>query len=740
MSDKDNNNNNLNSGASTPLSVQRAVPFGDGGNGSNMKKSAIAASYGIEGSSNMPTRNDIVTEEAKEEEEVGGDGFLVTTLSSSSIDEENNVQEGMKPEIIDDDDDDCPTPFNSAQYEDPDVTMRKVRGKKPEIIDNDDDCPTPFNSAQYEDTEASSKPPRASGIEQIVDDNYVGPHPLNYDTNEDDGKVRAIAAAAVPRLLEEIDDEPPQLVASLPNNIDQDDEGGGSALHKKKVAYAQPASVEHEAQTNQNPTRTSNEEEIAVGHEGEEMTPTTPPELQSVDLTEDQRDIDTAGEINSIPQNSQNDIENPSGIFDTYAATAAAAYEEGVHIIPEAQLVEEADLVMAEIMAPWYKQRRTRMLLSLMCLLAIAAAVGIGISANREEAPAELVLVTLTESPSSSLSPSYSAVPSMAPTSCAFTIMSNIQKLEMVHDDPYNPSIKIDGTNAIAVMHGSNAKSDFHVVFYALSDNGQWERNSIFIDEKSDQFHVGSDYSSAISGDVAMVGLYKKNTPGVGAVAISEDGEDKSGFQAGIVRVYRRNQGTGLWEMDEEPLLPSDGGKAISWFGYSIDIDADLACIVSSIRAEARIFKQDRENAGTSEKMRWIEIDELKFNFGGYLIWECLIAGTTIVLKVQNRQNDTNRFEELHLFSYNDTSSKFEPLQEPIPASKFEVALTEDYLVFSVFSMSGDIDVSDGVHIYHQQNEQGPYTPFQFLNASDYSYTFGASLGMDKDTLAVFCE
>ena len=180
MNDKDNyNNNNINSGASTPFSVQRAVPFGDGGNGSNMKKSAIAASYGIEGSSNMPTRNDIVTEEVKEEEEVGGDGFLFTTLPAEDnnipIDEENNVQEGMKPEIIDDDDDDCPTPSNSAQYEDPDVTMRKVRGKKPEIIDNDDDCPTPFNSAQYEDT-ASSKPPRASGIEQIVDDNYVEDH------------------------------------------------------------------------------------------------------------------------------------------------------------------------------------------------------------------------------------------------------------------------------------------------------------------------------------------------------------------------------------------------------------------------------------------------------------------------------------------------------------------------------------------------------------------------------------
>ena len=46
------------------------------------------------------------------------------------VDEEagNNVQEEKTPEIIDNDD--CPVPFNSALYEVPDVTMRKVKGKK----------------------------------------------------------------------------------------------------------------------------------------------------------------------------------------------------------------------------------------------------------------------------------------------------------------------------------------------------------------------------------------------------------------------------------------------------------------------------------------------------------------------------------------------------------------------------------------------------------------------------------
>ena len=62
----------------------------------------------------------------------------------------NNVLEEKTPEIIDDDD--CPVPFNSAQYEDPDVTMRKkVHGKKPETIDSDDaPLPPSHVAALYE--------------------------------------------------------------------------------------------------------------------------------------------------------------------------------------------------------------------------------------------------------------------------------------------------------------------------------------------------------------------------------------------------------------------------------------------------------------------------------------------------------------------------------------------------------------------------------------------------------------
>ena len=62
MRDEDNNNN---IGASTPSSVQRAVPFGDGGNDSNINNEVVDNNYNND--DNIPTtvseNNDISVDE-----------------------------------------------------------------------------------------------------------------------------------------------------------------------------------------------------------------------------------------------------------------------------------------------------------------------------------------------------------------------------------------------------------------------------------------------------------------------------------------------------------------------------------------------------------------------------------------------------------------------------------------------------------------------------------------------------
>jgi len=135
MSDEDDNNNNNNN--SSGASTQRADPFGDVGNNINNEAVDNNKNNNDDDHDDNPTtvseNNDISVDE-----EAG---------SSNVNSSEQNT--GTRPEVIDDDE--CPVP---AQDEDPDVTMRKVKGNKPEIINDDDydDEPLPPSqiSALYE--------------------------------------------------------------------------------------------------------------------------------------------------------------------------------------------------------------------------------------------------------------------------------------------------------------------------------------------------------------------------------------------------------------------------------------------------------------------------------------------------------------------------------------------------------------------------------------------------------------
>eukprot|EP01083_Nonionella_stella_P001347 3894_1 len=104
----------------------------------------------------------------------------------------------------------------------------------------------------------------------------------------------------------------------------------------------------------------------------------------------------------------------------------------------------------------------------------------------------------------------------------------------------------MDGENALAVAHGPDANSNFNVAFFSVSING-WERTNVFIEENFDQFYAGGQYSSAISGSTALVGLWKTDT---------DAGED-----AGVVEVFTQDD-KGLWKQMNYSLVPDDGGIA----------------------------------------------------------------------------------------------------------------------------------------------------------------------------------
>eukprot|EP01083_Nonionella_stella_P001345 3891_1 len=181
----------------------------------------------------------------------------------------------------------------------------------------------------------------------------------------------------------------------------------------------------------------------------------------------------------------------------------------------------------------------------------------------------------------------------------------------------------MDGENALAVAHGPDANSNFNVVLYSLS-NEIWDVTSAFVEENFDQFYAGGKYSSAISGNTALVGLWESDT---------DAGED-----AGVVEVFTQDD-KGLWKQMNYSLVPDDGGIADSWFGFSVDMDGSLACVAAAFEGAVYVFEHQYGD-------RWSQVDEVLL---GQFVWECLIAGTT--LAVQTMDEDFN-FDNLHIFKY----------------------------------------------------------------------------------------
>jgi len=169
------------------------------------------------------------------------------------------------------------------------------------------------------------------------------------------------------------------------------------------------------------------------------------------------------------------------------------------------------------------------------------------------------------------------------------------------------------------------------------------------------------------------------------------------------------------------------------WFGYSVDVDGDLACVVAAISGEVYIFERDDGDDDTTGGS-WAQMDKLIFE--DWIVTECLIAGNTLAVQTLDLQSGI--FDNLQLYVYNEDTDKFVFLQSVFPADGAKV-LSRDYLIFSTSYTSppSNRTVYDGVHIYNRQSERDPFTLLQFLNASKYDPMFGARLALDKDVLVV---
>ena len=162
--------------------------------------------------------------------------------------------------------------------------------------------------------------------------------------------------------------------------------------------------------------------------------------------------------------------------------------------ITEAYLVDDGSVVIAKPKVPWWKQRRTRILLGFVIILTVTVVATSLKFTLAPDPPERTVIITSTVSPTNSLvpsfqpssAPSFSQVPSMAPSACSKKVITNMRQIELLSMDPNNMKAAIDGDNLVIAWQqfvgGSQDRvfdrGSFYFAFYSRSRAGNdWEPN-----------------------------------------------------------------------------------------------------------------------------------------------------------------------------------------------------------------------------------------------------------------------
>ena len=407
----------------------------------------------------------------------------------------------------------------------------------------------------------------------------------------------------------------------------------------------------------------------------------------------------TAGSINDILADAQAANVEPTSIN-----------QEGLPEV-EAYLVEdleeeEVEVYMATPTLPWWKQRRTKILLGVVLVIVSTLAIVLGIELSKDDSTVNMI-VNSTNAPTVSVAPSSSMAPSSSPTECVNKIISNKQEIDLQRDlqvtDPLDPQVAVDGRNMVVVAKdGKYCTGIFScfiydgpafITFYSL-DNGKWQRvqTPIRVDDVSN-----SDgrvmYSVSLSGSAAFVGFPYTND------------------DAGIVLVYKQND-FGEWVRVNDPFVHIDN-TIKKWFGSSIDIDGDLACVWYS--NNMNLYHQDDDR-------KWVQFDTIEDGF------ECSISGDSIAVYANNPGHS------IQLYKYNQGQNKVSPIQDPIPTARIfqSMDLRNDYLVY--WDWDTDEDEQSAFFIYYRDETNETYTLHQQLNITGPRYK---SIALDDDILVV---
>jgi len=324
------------------------------------------------------------------------------------------------------------------------------------------------------------------------------------------------------------------------------------------------------------------------------------------------------------------ELSNEDEENEPFGSGAAGNFEEPVLVVPkdvnleggdylaEAYTVPDETVYEATPTLPWFKQRRTKLLVAAILALLAVLAVSMPVAFTREPVLPmnEPTLVLKTNEPTFSPAPSVSStsLPSIssAPSlSCESKVLATKKKFNLLQrpEDIKDIKVSIDGVDAAVVWHDGKPRAKLHVYFFKLS-GGEWDGTDKFPEDLTTA--IGKDdFDVSLSGNVAVVGVFPQNRT-----------------------LTYQNRGSILepiWEpLPGNPLNLPD----MTSFSFRDGLLVVMAgvCTFTSCMSSAFFFKQRDGN--------WLKIDELTVDDGDY--FDALIDGELVVLRYRTgvREDD----------------------------------------------------------------------------------------------------
>jgi len=584
-----------------------------------------------------------------------------------------------------------------------------------EQVDEDDTAGLPLPMGMAEMISNAVEPLEQTGKVEQIDDDDVGPEPptvmLEASLNAADPQIASKLTPTISNNLASVNELSPPVPFNSAE-FEQDTIAKNKAKDEMNRQLAAVSNGEDEAVVLTPSDEASIYEpprEVIEGREGMSDNTNTGRGgttnrrgWDDIESRAARRDIESQARTNNH-EDTADSIDNDS-MAEANVEVPTPTNQEGLPEV-EAYLVEEVEeeVYIATPTLPWWKQRRTKILLAAVLLTVSTLAIALGVLLSRPSSTTVNMIVNSTIAPSVSLAPSSSSAPSSSPTECVNKIISNVQDIDLQKDlqfeetnDLLYPKVAVDGRNMVVVALDGKYADNFQydgpviVTFYSLDSEDKWQRERpIRVYNMGTGNNLSRIHSVALSGTTAFVGFPSSNA-GTGDIIVYE--QDRFG-----------------WVRVDNVLTATKTG----FFGQNICLSGNLAYVEDL----QNTFLYHRKDNG-----KWMQLDTID---NGLETVDCSISGDSIAVYSQGF---------VQLYNYDEEQNEVNPTLEPIATKSVSfIELSNDYLLYWD---------KDGVFIYYRNDMNKTSSLLQQLNVTIPSdYRLGPKnvnlMVLDNDILVV---